>query len=423
MKKYAMMVLGCKVNDYEAHYLKEQLDKDYTEVKFNEEADIYIVFSCCVTNIAESKTRKFIHRIKKEHPNAYTVVIGCYVQSKHDDEVFKDVDLLVGSSHKDKIKEYIDKMVKADLYEKDITPKFEELFMADYKGKTRSFLKIQDGCDQYCAYCIIPYARGHERSGDFYKLIDQAKRLAEHSKEIVLTGIHTGRYHDGDHDLAELISELSKINDLETIRLSSIEITEINDKIIKEMKGGKLAHHLHIPVQAGSDDILKAMYRPYTIKEFLDKIEDIRKEIPDILISTDLIVGFPGETDELFARTIDFIKEANLSFIHCFPYAKKDGTKASLSKDQIPGDIKKARAQKVAEVQKDITEKIWSSYIGKKVTVLTEVYKDGFTSGHSKEYLPISIMAKIDSGKMVNVKIINTKSGRMIGEVSEDVVE
>ena len=418
-----MMVLGCKVNDYEAHYLQEQLDKDYIQVGFNEEADIYIIFSCCVTNIAESKTRKFIHRVKKEHPHAYTVVVGCYVQSKHDDEVFKDVDLLVGSSHKDQIKEYIDKMIKKDLYEKNISPCFEELFMSDYKGKTRSFLKVQDGCDQFCAYCIIPYARGRERSGEFNKLIAQAQRLSQHSKEIVLTGIHTGRYRDGEHDLADLIFELSKIKELSTIRLSSIEITEINDRIIKQMQGGKLAHHLHIPVQAGSDHILKAMRRPYTISEFLDKIGMIRRAVPDILISTDLIVGFPGETDEMFEETLAFIKKAAFSFIHCFPYAKKSGTAASNMDDQVPGDIKRQRVKRVAELQTTITADILSRYIGKQVTVLTETYKAGFTSGHSKEYLPVSIMGKIDSGKLVKVRIINVKNGRIVGEVNTDAIE
>ncbi len=421
MKRYAMMVLGCKVNDYEAHHLKEQLDADgYTEVGFDEEADVYIVYTCCVTNIAESKTRKYIRRIKRDHPGAYVVAVGCYVQAKPADEVFGDIDLLVGSSDKDKIKDYIDKAEKANLRRDDVGTSFEDLYLSGYKDKTRAYLKVQDGCDQFCTYCIIPYARGRERSADFDGLVAQAKVLAKTTPEIVLTGIHTGRYRDGDHDLASLLRELIHIEGLKTVRLSSIEINEVNDEIIALMKENDvLAHHLHIPLQAGSDKVLKAMHRPYDMATYKKRIAEIREAVPDILISTDLIVGFPEESDDDFAVTLANIADIGFSFIHCFPYAKKDGTVAATMKGQISGDIKKARAKQVAELQTSITADIMASYLNKSVKVLIETIRDGFSFGHAKEYLPVLVMGKYESGRMLDVKITKVKDGRIIGEVNE----
>ena len=425
MKRYAMMVLGCKVNDYEAHHLKEQLDSDgYTEVDFDKEADVYIVYTCCVTNVAESKTRKYIRRIKNGHPEAYVVVVGCYVQAKPDGEVFSDIDLLVGSSDKDKIKEYIDRREKANLRSDVVSTSFENLYLSNYKDKTRAFLKVQDGCNQFCAYCIIPYARGRERSADFNTLIAQAKDLAKTTPEIVLTGIQTGRYRDGEYDLAALLKELIHIEGLKTVRLSSIEINEVTDEIIDLMRENDvLAHHLHIPLQAGSDNILKAMRRPYDIATYKRRIAQIREAIPDILVSTDLIVGFPDESEEDFATTLANLKDIAFSFVHCFPYAKKEGTIASRMKGQIPGDIKKKRAKQVAKLQASISEDIMASYLGKTVKVLIETWRDGFSFGHSKEYLPILVMGKYESGRMLEVKITKVKDGRMIAEVIDSVIE
>ncbi len=425
MKTYAMMVLGCKVNDYESHHLKQQLDEDgYTEVGFDEKADVYIVYTCCVTNIAESKTRKYIRRIKNINPEAYVVVVGCYVQAKPDTEVFSDIDLLVGSSDKDKIKEYIDKKERANLRQDVVSTSFEDLCLTNYKDKTRAYLKVQDGCNQFCTYCIIPYARGRERSASFAKVVAQAKELAKSTPEIVLTGIHTGRYRDGENDLATLLKELIHIEGLKTVRLSSIEINEVNDDIIVLMKENDvLAHHLHIPLQAGSDNILKAMRRPYDIAIYKKRIAEIRAAIPDILISTDLIVGFPGESEEDFVVTLENLRDIAFSFVHCFPYAKKDGTLASRIKEQIPGNIKKERAKRVANLQAGITDKVMSSYLDKTVKVLTETMRDDFTFGHSKEYLPVLVMGRYESGRMLDAKIKKVKDGMMIAEVIESVIE
>ena len=287
MKTYAMMILGCKVNDYEATYVRENMNKHFKEVDFKDKADIYLIFTCCVTNMAEAKTRKFIHAARRNNPDGYIAAIGCLSQIKSDSEVFEDVDLIIGSDHKDRIVDLIVEQVKDNLVSEKISEDFEDLYIEAYPTKSRSFLKIEDGCNQFCSYCIIPYSRGRQRSGDHNRILEEAKILSETNKEIVLTGIHTGRYDDNGYDLYHLLNDMVKIEGIETIRLSSIEITEINDQIIDLMKNNdKIAHHLHIPVQSCDDTILKLMNRPYTIKEYMDRVEYIRNLIPDISIST-----------------------------------------------------------------------------------------------------------------------------------------
>ncbi|MBR2552922.1 MAG: radical SAM protein, partial [Erysipelotrichaceae bacterium] len=283
MKTYATLVLGCKVNDYEAAYIEQEMDRDYRKVSFKETADIYIIFSCAVTNIAEGKTRKFIRQARRLNPDAYIAVVGCYVQTDPNASVFEEVDLLIGSRGKKDLKQLIDQGVRSKEVGKLDGITFEDMPLEDYGRKDRAFLKIQDGCNQFCAYCIIPYARGRERSARHEDVIEQAKRFAESTSEIVLTGIHTGRYFDGEYHLLDLLKELVKIEKLQTIRLSSIEITEIPDAMIDFMaQEPKIAPHLHIPLQAGCDRTLKEMNRPYTTEFFKEKTDYIRSKIPHI---------------------------------------------------------------------------------------------------------------------------------------------
>lgn len=418
MKTYAMMVLGCKVNDFESNYVKEQMDKDYLEVSFKESADIYIIFTCCVTNFAEAKTRKFIRSCRRKNKNAYIVAVGCYAQVKKDEDVFKDVDLVIGSKHKDKIKEYIDKAIKKNDVSTLDDVQFEYLDLNNYLRKTRAFLKIQDGCNQFCSYCIIPYARGRQRSGEMNILVKQASKLAEHSKEIVLTGIHTGRYFDGSHNLVDLLRELEKIDNLKTIRLSSIEITEISDDLLEFFKySKKMAHHLHIPLQSGSDRILNLMNRPYTTKCFYDRVTEIRKAIPHISISTDLIVGFPTESDEDFKETMNFLKKISFSFIHVFPYSRKKGTKADTFDGHLPNDIKKKREKDVFELEKEITLDYKKSWLNKCAYVFIEQVKEGYSYGYSKEYLYTKINKELTIGSIVQVNFLSIDEDAMVGEV------
>ena len=406
MKTYSMQILGCKVNDYEANYIKENMDKYFKQVSFKDEADICLIFTCCVTNMAESKTRKFIHDARRRNPNAFICAIGCLVQVKSDHEVFDDVDLLIGSDQKDKVVDLILENTKANLVHSDINKNFENLYLEKYPSKARAFLKIQDGCNQFCNYCIIPYSRGRERSGNHQTIIDEAKILAKSHKEIVLTGIHTGRYNDGEYNLYQLLKELVQIEDIKTIRLSSIEITEISDEIIDLIKtSNKIAYHLHIPVQSCSDVVLQKMNRPYTIEEFKDRVNYIRSQIRDISISTDLIVGFPYETDEEFDKVLKQLKEIEFSFIHVFPYSRKTGTVADKMDGHIDPKIKKQRVKDVINIQKDITRKYNESLIGKDVDVLIEKCDEEYSYGYCKQYVYLKIEGKYNIGDIVKIKL------------------
>ena len=401
-----MMVLGCKVNDYEATYVRENMDKYFKETDFKSKADIYLIFTCCVTNTAEAKTRKFIHAARRNNPDAYICTIGCLSQIKSSSEVFEDVDLIIGSDKKDQIVDLIRQGVQKNMVEEKISEDFEHLYIESYPSRSRSFLKIQDGCNQFCSYCVIPYSRGRERSADHEKILEEAKILARENKEIVLTGIHTGRYNDGSYDLYHLLKDMTDIEDLETIRLSSIEITEINDQIIDLMtENKKLARHLHIPIQSASNTILKAMHRPYTVEGYMERITYIRKKMPDISISTDLIVGFPNESDELFEETLSNLRKIGFSFIHVFPYSRKSGTAADKMDGHIDPKIKKDRVRQVMELEKEYTERYYSSFIGKSVDVLIEKCNDGISSGYCRQYIYIDIDQKLEVGRLYKVII------------------
>lgn len=406
MKKYAMMILGCKVNDYEATYVRENMNRYFEEVSFKENADIYLIFTCCVTNTAEAKTRKFIHDARRRNPDSYICAIGCLSQIKSDTEVFNDVDLIIGSDSKDKIVDLINEGIKANLVNENISTSFEELYISKYPNKSRAFLKIQDGCNQFCSYCVIPYSRGRERSDNHLSIIKQAKQLSLTTKEIVLTGIHTGRYNDGEYNLYMLLKDLIEIEDLQTIRLSSIEITEISDDIIDLMKNSnKIAHHLHIPVQSCSNSVLKNMHRPYTIEEYKDRINYIRKQIPDISISTDLIVGFPNESDNDFNNIKEQLNEIKYSFIHVFPYSRKTGTVADKMSGHIDPKIQKTRVNEVIELQKSITKQFKESFIGKNVDILIERNDDEYSYGYCKQYFYCKIKGNYNIGDIINVTV------------------
>lgn len=423
MKTYAMMILGCKVNDYEATFVRENMDRYFKEVDFRQKADIYLIFTCCVTNTAEAKTRKFIHAARRNNPEAYIAAIGCLSQIKGNSDVFEDVDLIVGSDSKDRIVDLILDNKKINAVHDNISTEFEDLFIRSYPSKSRSFLKIQDGCNQFCSYCIIPYSRGRERSGRHERIIEEAKELVRTNREIVLTGIHTGRYNDGEYDLYRLLKDLCEIDELKTIRLSSIEITEISDEIVELMKNNeKIAHHLHIPVQSCNDDILKAMRRPYAIADYMDRISHIRKEIPDISISTDLIVGFPGETDDRFADTLEHLRKISFSFIHVFPYSRKSRTAADMMEGHVDPKIKKQRVKDVMELQKPLTQQYQKSLTGKRVRMLAEKCEKGISYGYCREYVYIAVKEELKTGDLYDVIIDDVSEEGVSGHVAEQTV-
>lgn len=406
MKTYSMMVLGCKVTDYEANYVREKMNSYFFEVDFKQKADICIIFTCCVTNVAEAKSRKFIHDARRNNPDAFIVSVGCFSQIKSNTPVFNDVDLIIGSDKKNQIVDLILQNKKANYVSEKINDKFEELFISSYQNKTRSFLKIQDGCNQFCSYCVIPYSRGRERSGNHLNLINQAKILSQHTKEIVLTGIHTGRYNDGEYDLYHLLKDLVTIEGLETIRLSSIEITEITDEIIDLMvNNNKIAPHLHIPVQSCDNDILKLMNRPYTIEQFKDRIKQIRSAVNGISISTDLIVGFPKESEQSFANTLNNLKDIRFSFLHVFPYSAKEGTVAAKMNGQIDPKLKKSRIKQINELESEIHKEFCKNLKGKNSRVLIERNDGVYSYGYCLEYIYTKVPGIYQKGDMLSVKL------------------
>ena len=424
--KFAICNLGCKVNNYEANWYAQELSKKYEEVRWGQKADIYIINSCTVTNVAGSKTRQMMHRARKQNENAVLCVIGCYVQMEAEDEdIFRDVDILVGSSHKKEIPELIDRFLqdheKISIVEDLKGCPFEEMKLNSF-SQTRAYLKIQDGCNQFCSYCVIPYARGRERCLDPDKVIEIAGSLVGNGhSELVLTGIHTGRYRYGDTDFTSLVRRLlNEVEGLKRLRISSIEMTEVTDELVDLMShDDRIAHHLHIPMQTGCDEILKAMNRPYTTADYLTRIEEIRKKVPDVSISSDVIVGFPGESEENFQSTVEFIRKVNLSFLHVFPYAAKKHTPAAVMKNQIPDAVKKQRVAELTRLSDELYNPYVRQFVGNRGKVLFEIHRDGFLQGHNSEYVLVRVKSDDISllHQMKDVEYQDVNDDYLLGEL------
>ena len=425
--KFAICNLGCKVNNYEANWYAQELSKKYEEVIWGQKADIYIINSCTVTNVAGSKTRQMMHRARKQNENAVLCVVGCYVQMEAEDEdIFRDVDILVGSSHKKEIPELIDRFLqdheKISIVEDLKGCPFEEMKLNSF-SQTRAYLKIQDGCNQFCSYCVIPYARGRERCLPAEKAVEIARELVKsgHS-ELVLTGIHTGRYHDGDTDLTTLIKRLLReVDGLKRLRISSIEVTEITDELIELMASEeRVARHLHIPLQSGCNETLKNMHRPYTTSQFMDCLNKVRSRVGTVSISTDVIVGFPGESEENFSETYEFIRQSGMSFLHVFPYAAKDHTVAARMKNQISGPVKKQRVAELTKLSSELYNEFVKGFVGKTGRVLFEREADGFYTGHNSEYIEVKVISDKDlSHQFFTVKYDSCDGEYLMGHVIE----
>ena len=409
--KFKIITLGCKVNTYESIMMKEKLMSNGFIETFDNDADIVIVNTCSVTNMADVKSRKLIRAQKKENRDAIIVVCGCSAENHKEDFVELGVDILIGNKDKSNIVNLINDFIKShEKYIKFYDNKnleFEDMNVSKFSDQTRAYIKIQDGCNNYCAYCIIPFLRGNIRSKDFNITVDEAKELVSNNhKEIVLTGIHTGSYGYGyDYDLVDLLNELVKIDGLERIRLSSIEITELNDKFFEFMKNNdKLCNHLHIPLQAGSDHVLKLMHRKYNTKEYVETINKIRSIRPDINISTDVIVGFPEETDDDFNDCLKLCEHIKFAKIHVFPYSKRDATLAALT-EQVDGNVIKDRTHKLLNLSSKLEEENAKKFMDKEVEVLVEEIKDNKAIGHTSNYLKVIIDKPYERNSIVKVKI------------------
>ena len=406
--KYYIINLGCKVNAYESKVMSDLLDNEGYLKGSIDESDIYIVNTCFVTNVAEHKSFQMIRKVVKKNPKL-VIVCGCLPQMKSDEVLAIDgVDIVLGNKDKSKIIEYINNYKEkiSKIYDLSNT-EFEDMQLNNF-NKTRAFVKIQDGCNNFCSYCIIPYTRGNVRSKRKEDVINEITNLINYGhKEVVLTGIHTGNYHDNDYDFADLLNDVVKIKGLKRLRISSIEITEINERVIDVIKNNDiLVDHMHIPLQSGSNEILKLMNRKYDINYFINKINELRSIRPDISITTDVIVGFPFETEDLFEKTINNIKKINFSKLHVFPYSRREGTKADLMDNQVDDVTKKNRAHVLIELSKELELNYMNKFIGKEIEFIPETYKDDYLYGHTGNYLAIKTKGTKDLiNNIVKVKI------------------
>ena len=422
--KFYIYNLGCKVNSYESNVMKEALE-DAGYIYGNEDdSDIYIINTCTVTNTSDNKSLKVIRRVLRNHPNSITIACGCMTQVNSLYLKEMNVKVIIGNKGKSKIVYYINEYLKTKKQIIDITDfkddKFEDMCLNNF-NKTRAFVKVEDGCENFCSYCIIPYARGPVRSKDPELVIKEVSNLIESGhKEIVLTGIHTGHYgSDINYSFAKLLKRLVSINGLERLRISSIEITEITDEVLDVLKNNSnLVSHMHIPLQSGSNEILKLMNRKYDKKYFIDKIEKLRNIRPDISITTDVIVGFPSETEELFNETIDTIKKIVFSKIHVFPFSLRKNTKAESIPNHVDDVTKKKRVKELVELSKELENNYMDKFINKKVLVLPEIYKDGYLIGHTDNYLNVRVKGNFELlNKIIEVKIIKNNYPYLDGEL------
>ncbi len=423
MKSVGILTLGCKVNTYESEFVINELKKaGYIIKDFDDICDVYIITTCTVTNNSDSKSKKMIRQAIRRNPNACVVAMGCFIQANPDISI-DGLDILIGNKDKSKIVELLDEYFKnKEVMKIEYTGRikeFEDMYINTFPGRTRAFVKIQDGCDNFCTFCIIPFVRGKCRSKEESKVVEEVTDLVKNGyKEIVLTGIHTGSYgQDLDTDFADLLEKLVKIDGLSRLRISSIETTELNDKLLNVLRNSKvLVDHLHIPIQAGSNEILKAMNRKYDLDYFFSKIEEIRSIRPNISISTDVIVGFPTETLELFLKTIDTCKKIGFSKLHVFPYSERKGTASSRMSNKIDEHEKKMRSRRLIEVSKELEINYMKKFIGKEAEVLIEEYKDRYSYGHTGNYLYVKINKELPHNKIVKVKIKDIKYPYCIGE-------
>ena len=422
MNKVAFITLGCKVNQYETNAMIQKfIEQGYNIVEHTKKADIYIINTCTVTNMSDRKSRQMLRRVKDLNPHAIVVACGCYAQvAKEELKDIKEIDLILGNNEKKEIVKYIEKYIDEKHQIKSTedvmqTREFVDFGNVTYTEKTRAVIKVQDGCDRFCSYCIIPYARGRVRSREPESVISEIKNIAKEGiKEVVITGIHVASYgkdFKDNYKLIDLLEEINKIDGIERIRLGSIEPLLIDEEFISRLiKLKKICHHFHLSLQSGCDETLKRMNRRYTTKQFEKIVELIRKNYKDAILTTDIIVGFPGETEEEFNKTYEFLKKIKFYKMHVFKYSKRKGTKAATMQMQIDGNIKEIRSQKLIELSNRNEREYNKLYIGKEVEVLFEERKEGVYKGHTKNYILVYLPEKyIHNNEKIENEIINVK--------------
>ncbi len=429
MKKAAFYTLGCKVNQYETEAIAELFtDAGYEICDFSDKADVYVINTCSVTNMGDRKSRQVIRRAKKTNPDAIVAVTGCYAQTAPDEILgIEGVNIVIGTKgRKDIVRLVEDAASGAPVnYVSDIMTnhEFEDLNIKRYMNRTRAFIKIQEGCSQFCSYCIIPYARGPVRSRAADEVICEVKRLAQNGyKEIILVGIHVASYGKdlNDMSLEKLITELDGIDGIERIRLSSIEPMTLDQKFIDSIKASeKLCHHFHISLQSGCDETLKRMNRKYTAEQFGEIVNGIREAFPDAAVTTDIMVGFPGETDEEFAKTVEFVSETSFADAHIFQYSRRKGTPAAKRADQVAPEVKEKRAKAIAEIAEKSRDAFLSRFVGKTMRVLFEQRAaDGMFEGKTDNYITVHAPSDADlNDEFRDVKLERHENGTMYGRI------
>ena len=436
-KTVAFYTLGCKVNQYETNAMEQQFIKNGYEIVDNtEKADIYIVNTCTVTNMAERKSRQMLRRVKEINQSAILVVCGCYAQvAQKELEKIPEIDIILGINEKNNIVEIVENYEKNHSKNEeveDVSKQNEFLDFGDvtYTEKNRAVIKVQDGCNMFCSYCIIPYARGRIRSRKIESVVSEVTKIAKQGiKEVVITGIHVASYgKDFENEnvrLIDLLEAINKVEGIERIRLGSLEPTIIDEDFAKRLsKLEKICDHFHLSLQSGCDATLKRMNRKYTTKRYKESTDILRKYYPDVSFTTDVIVGFPGETDEEFNKTYEFLKDIDFYKMHIFKYSPRRGTVAEKMPNQVDGNIKEIRSNKLIELSNQNENRHNEEYIGKKVKVLFEEYEDGFFKGHTTNYIMVKVPEEeaqsdefVNKIREVEVQKNNDETRELVGKI------
>ena len=419
--KIGFCTLGCKVNQYETEAIKEIFINNGWEIgEFSDICDAYVINTCTVTHLSDRKSRQMIRRAYTKNKNAVIAVLGCFAQmSPKEVEKIEGVSIVIGTKNKLKAYELISKKAKENIVTPVDKEDYEDMEITLFESKTRAIIKAQDGCNNFCSYCIIPYARGRIRSRNPENIYNECLRLSENGfLEIVLAGIHICSYGKDleDYDLLKLLKKIHKIEGIKRIRLSSIEPNAFTDEFIYALKDlPKVCHHFHISLQSGCDETLKRMNRKYDSLFYKNICDKILKEFPDSAITTDLIVGFPGESEEEFSKTKEFINSIPFYQIHTFKYSKREGTKAALMENQVSPEVKDKRSKEIIKISQEKQKAFEEKHLGNEVEILVEsIQKDGFFMGHTKNYLPVYVKSCDNiKDKIIKVKITDYKNNML----------
>jgi len=433
MKTVAFYTLGCKVNHYETDVMEDLFFKaGYRKVDFDQFADVYVINTCTVTHHADGKSRQMVRRAMRQNPDALVVAVGCYAQVAPDEVMaIPGIDLIIGTADKSRVVELVEKVISSStpisvVRELQEDEKFEELELERmHKGRTRGFIKVQEGCRQFCTYCIIPYARGPLRSRCPDKVLEEVSRLVELGyKEVVLTGIHVTSYGKdlGNTDLIDIIKKVHSVEGLERVRLSSLEPTYVTESFIEEISGlNKLCRHFHLSLQSGCDETLKRMNRKYTTEEYRSIVEMLRNSVPGVAVTTDVMVGFPGETEEEFYKTYKYLEQMCLSNMHVFKYSPRKGTPAVRYQNQVDAKMKDIRSQMLIELAAKCRKNFYDRFSGQTMKVLFEQkskVKEGYYEGLTDNYIKVLVpYDRVLNNQTLKVKLTESFSDFMIGQL------